>query len=91
MESVHSPKYNSMFNLYYSMGKLSRCQINNSLFVFLSYFPRKKGFDLSCKLSPKETICMKDQNLFSKKIKKHISKCRPLISPSMLYVNKMVR
>ena len=32
---------------------------------------RKIGFDISCKLSPKETICMKCQNLFSgKKIRK---------------------
>ena len=27
---------------------------------------RKKGFDISCKLSPLETICIESQNLFSR-------------------------
>ena len=35
-----------------------------------SYFPHKTSFDVSCKLSPLETICMKCQNLFSRKNKK---------------------
>ena len=32
--------------------------------TFSSYFPHKTGFDISCKLSPMETICMKYQNQF---------------------------
>ena len=34
------------------------------------FFPQKIGFDISCKLSPKETICMKYQSLFSEENKK---------------------
>ena len=36
--------------------------------IFL-YISQKIGFDSSCKLSPKETICMKCQILFSRKKK----------------------
>ena len=43
------------------------------------------GFDISCKLSPMETICMKCQVPFSGKNKKNISKCCLLkIIPSRL-------
>ena len=38
--------------------------------IFL--FSQKTGFDISCKLSPLETICMKSQILFSRKNKKKI-------------------
>ena len=41
-------------------------------FEILSNFLQKKGFDISCKLSPMETICMKCQSLFSGKSKKNI-------------------
>ena len=40
---------------------------------YISYFSQKTGFDISCKLSPKETICMKCQILFSGKNKKNIN------------------
>ena len=36
---------------------------DDKLIVFL--FFQKTGFDISCKVSPLETICMKCQNLFS--------------------------
>ena len=36
-------------------------------------FPRKIGYDTSCKLSPLETICMKCQIPFSRKSKKNIT------------------
>ena len=40
--------------------------------IFFLFFP-ETGFDISCKLSPQETICMKCQSLFSgKKNKKNI-------------------
>ena len=42
---------------------------------YFSYFSQKTEFDISCKLSPLETICMKCQILFSGKNKKNISKC----------------
>ena len=41
-------------------------------FETFSLFSQKTGFDISCKLSPKETICMKCQILFSGKNKKNI-------------------
>ena len=41
---------------------------------YFSYFSQKTGFEISCKLSPVETICMKCQTLFSGKSKKNISK-----------------
>ena len=52
------------------------------------YFPQKTGFDMSCKLSPLETICMKCLILFPGKNKKSISKCRLLKNlPGVLSVN----
>ena len=48
-------------------------------FHFFSYFFQKIGFDISCKLVSKETICMKYQSLLSeKKLRKISSICRPL-------------
>ena len=37
---------------------------------YFSYFFQKIGLDISCKLSPKETTCMKCQSPFSGKNKK---------------------
>ena len=56
--------------------------------VIFSYFSQKTGFDISCESSPKETICMKCQNLFSgEKKKKKNSVCRLLkILPRVLSV-----
>ena len=51
---------------------------DNKLIFFL-IFPRKIGSGTSCKLSPKETICIKGQILFSRKNKKKIfQKCHQL-------------
>ena len=33
--------------------------------IFFSYFSQKTRFDISCKLSPLETICMKCQGMLS--------------------------
>ena len=38
---------------------------------FSDFFPQKTGFDISCKLSPMETICMYCQTPFSRKDKKN--------------------
>ena len=43
----------------------SRCH-----FEFFFFFSQKTGFDISCQLSPVETIGMKCQNLFSGKNEK---------------------
>ena len=54
-----------------------------------SYSSHKTGFDISCRLYPLETICMKCQNLFSgpKKEKKIISKyCLLKFLPRVLSV-----
>ena len=51
-------------------------EMSNPIFWwYFSYFSQKIKYDISCKLSPKETICMKCQILFSGKNKKNISKC----------------
>ena len=62
---------------------------DNKLVIFFSYLPQETGFDISCKLSPMETICMQCQILFpGKKNKKNISKCRLLkFLPRVLSVN----
>ena len=58
---------------------------------YFSYFSLKTGFDISCKLSPMETIYMKCQNLFSGKNKKNITICHLLkILPTELSVNEVV-
>ena len=65
---------------------LNKYSADDKLVIFFLFFP-KTGFDISCKLSPMETICMKCQNLFSGKNKKNISKCRLLkILPRVLSV-----
>ena len=46
-----------------TLGKISADNILNCF----SYFSLKTGFDISCILSPLETICMKCQILFSGK------------------------
>ena len=43
---------------------------DDKLVIFFLIFSQKKGFDISCKLSSVETICMKCQILFSGKIRK---------------------
>ena len=59
----------------------------DKLVIFFLFFPENR-FDISCKLSPLETICMKFQNLFSgKNKKKNISVCCLLkILPRVLSV-----
>ena len=61
-------------NPYHSLGWFSRQQIDN---IFL-IFPIKTEFDISCKLPPLETFCLKCQILFSGKNEKNISKCHLL-------------
>ena len=46
------------------MSKISKQKIDDIFFSIL--FPLKIGIDISCKLSPQETICMKCQSLFSR-------------------------
>ena len=51
------------------LGKISE---DNILKYFFLFFP-ETDFDISCKLSPMETICMKCQILVSGKNKKNIN------------------
>ena len=65
----------NILNLYPFIGILGRRQTDYT--VFFLFFPAKKGFDISCKLSPYKTICIKYQSLFSgekKKIRKIFQK-----------------
>ena len=59
---------------------------DDKLTIFLLFFS-EIGFDISCNLSPMETICMKCQVLFSGKNQKNISVCRQLTFSSLLSVN----
>ena len=52
---------NNILNLY----RLLADSADNKLVIFFLIFPRKTGSDISCKLSPMETICMRCQILFS--------------------------
>ena len=45
---------------------------------FEIFFPQKIGFDISCKLSPQETVCVKCQNQFWGKETKKSSICLQL-------------
>ena len=42
--------------------------------IYFSDLFQKTGFDISCKLSPKETVCMKCQTLFPEQKKKTTKK-----------------
>ena len=62
---------------------------DNKLIIFFLIFLENR-FDISCKLSPKETICMKCQSLFSGEIKKNILECDLLkFLPSMLSMKEL--
>ena len=52
----------------FAFGKFSEDEI----LKLFSYFSQKTGFDIPCKLSPLETICMECQILFSRKSKKNM-------------------
>ena len=49
--------------------------------VVVFFFFQKTGFDISCRLSPLETICMKCQILFPGKKRKLSPNCRLLNYP----------
>ena len=56
-----------MFLLTYVPTFWANSADNKLIFFFL--FAQKIGFDILCKLSPEETICIKHQSLFSGKIR----------------------
>ena len=47
----------------------------DDILKYFSYFSKKRGFDISCKMSPLGTICIKCQILFSHK--KNIANLSP--------------
>ena len=68
----------SAITLQFFIYHLTLCMLGKNfsrqyLEIFFFYFSYKIEFDTSCKLSPKETICMKCQILFSRKNKKNIT------------------
>ena len=58
-----------MINIQFNTFKKCYGQNQQTTNWYFSYFSQKIRFDISCKLSPKETICMKCQFLFSQKIR----------------------
>ena len=67
-----------IFNPLLTLSILWTIPADDKLITF-SYFPKKIGFNISCKLSPHETICMEHQSLFLGKNTKNISQCPLLI------------
>ena len=57
---------------------LTFTNLADGILKYFSYFSQETGCDISCKLSPLETTCMKCQLLFSVENKKNISVCRLL-------------
>ena len=75
--SIICPVYGLLFHLLFiclrwlKLSSLGEIVMRRHIEIFFfSYFSQKAGFDISCKLSPLETICMKCQNPFSWKNKK---------------------
>ena len=64
--SIHNMSLWSI-NFYHSLANSADQKL-----VYFPNFSQKTGFDISCKLSPMETVCMKCQILFSGKNKKKI-------------------
>ena len=56
--------------MYSMLGKFFSA---DDIVKYFSYGYQKTGFDISCKLTPKEIICIKHQSLFSGENKKYIS------------------
>ena len=69
------------------LGKISADDILKYFFLFFFFF-EKIGFDTSCKLSPKETICMKCQNQSSWKNKKNINLLSAELAQRMVKVKR---
>ena len=71
-QSLFGWKIRKQYHQFVTLGKLlSKAGMNYFFFFFFffffflfSYFSQKTGFDISCKLSPWETICMKYQSMF---------------------------
>ena len=61
---------------------------------YFSYFSYKRDFDISCKLSPLETVCIKCQSLFSgekQKKNKKIKLSSAEIAQSVVKVNYLLK
>ena len=72
-------------NVYHSLGNISRRKAEN-MFLILRF--KKTDFDISCKLSRMETVCIKCRSLFSGKNQNKISKFSlQKLLPSMISIN----
>ena len=79
--------YYVIYYIYLPLNMLSE-KFSRRHFGIVVFFSHKIGFDMSFRLSPKETICMKCQSLFSRKNKKKNRQfvvCR--ISPIVVKAN----
>ena len=78
----HGEMYQNIF-VTLTLTTLWADSADNKLLTFFLFFLEKRA-NISCKLSPQETICMKCQILLSRNIGKNISKCPQLkFLPSM--------
>ena len=64
------PQIEAPFNSKFFTTLWIKSAEDNNVFLI---FSQKIGFDISCKLFPKEAICMKCQSLFSWKKQKYFS------------------
>ena len=80
-QKVLTAKIFNDLNLYHSW-------LIQQMTIIHHTFSQKIGFDISCKLSPFEMICINYQILFSEKNKKNISDCCLVkVLPRVLRVN----
>ena len=68
LNQIISSSHRSACFLFWKIQQMTKGQ-------YFSYSSLEIGFDILCRLSSKETICMKCQSLFSVENKKNISKC----------------
>ena len=57
MAFIHGELLESLVYLTFSAHRAESSE--DKLMMFVSFLSQKLGFVISCKLSPKETICMK--------------------------------
>ena len=73
--------------LYLTFTTLWANSADNKLMIIFFIFSQKTGFEISCKLSPLETICMKFQIMFTNKNRSILNCCLPrVLSLLMLQV-----
>ena len=83
---IKMPSANIQINkLRYNLFTYLANPADYTLMIFFHSFSQVTGIEISCKLSPLETMCMKCQNLFPWKNKKNTSTCHQL---KILFTNQ---